>query len=79
MFIIIIKAQKSLKIGNKFIFPLDKITDRDPVKSYIVLANIKRQALESPWRNIISKAPFIPASVPKNRPEIKNLIWATEE
>jgi hypothetical protein len=33
IFIVIIKAQNNLKIGNKFIFPLDKIIDREPVNS----------------------------------------------
>jgi hypothetical protein len=33
IFKVIIKAQNSLKIGNKFIFPLARIIDRDLEKS----------------------------------------------
>lgn len=79
MFTVIINAQKRVNIGNKFNLPFDKIIAREAVISYIILANINREALDKPWRNIIKIAPFTPASDPKNILEIKNLIWATEE
>lgn len=40
---------------------------------------MNNEALDSPWINIISIAPFKPTSEPKNILETRNLIWATEE
>jgi hypothetical protein len=37
------------------------------------------EALDKPWINIISMAPFKPTSDPRNILETRNLIWATEE